>query len=70
MFLEILNPPTQNKYAVKDSFNAVNKNNQILSDVHNSDEYVFVSLDSVSLFPNAPLNKTVKIILKRIYAGK
>ena len=36
----------------------------------NSDEYVFVSLDVVSLFTNVPLKKTVDIILKRIYTGK
>ena len=67
---ELLNPLTQNMHTVKDSFDAANKINQILPDVHNSDEYVFVSLDLVSLFTNAPLKKTVDIILKRIYTGK
>ena len=43
---------------------------QILPDVHNSDEYVFVSLDVVSIFTNVTLKKTVDIILKRIYTGK
>ena len=57
-------------YTVKDSFDAANKINQILLDVHNSDEYVFVSLDVVSLFTNVPVKKTADIILKRIYTGK
>ena len=57
-------------YAVKNSFDAANKINQILPAVHNSDEYVFVSLDVVSFFANVPLTKTVDIILKRIYTGK
>ena len=57
-------------YTFKDSFDAANKINQILPDVHNSDECVFVSLDVVSLFTNVPLKKTVDIILKRIYTGK
>ena len=52
-------------YTVKDSFDAANKINQILPDIHNSDEYVFVSLDVVSLFTNVPLKKTVDI-----YTGK
>ena len=42
-------------YTPKDSFGAANKMNQILPDVHNSDEYVFVSLDVVSLFTNLSL---------------
>ena len=56
-------------YTVKDLFDAANKINQILPDVHNSDKYVFVTLD-VSLFTNVPLKKTVDIILKRTYTGK
>ena len=49
---EFLSPLTQNMYTPKDSFGAANKIKQILPDVHNSDEYVFVSLDVVSLFTN------------------
>ena len=67
---ELLNSLIQNMYTVKDSVDAANKINQILPDVHNSDEYVFISLDVVSLFTNVPLKKTVDIILKRIYTGK
>ena len=56
-------------YTVKDSFDAANKINQIPSNVQNSDEYVLVSLDVVSLFTNVPMKKTVDI-LKRVYTGK
>ena len=52
---EFLSPLTQNMYTPKDSFGAANKMNQILPDVHNSDEYVFVPLDVVSLFTNLSL---------------
>ena len=61
-----MNPLTQNMYTVKNSFDPANKINQILPNVQNSDQYVFVSLDIVSLFTNVPLRKTVDIILKRI----
>ena len=36
-------------YTAEDSFDAADKINQILPDVHNSDEYVLVWLDVVSL---------------------
>ena len=58
---ELLNPLTYNIYTVKDSFDAANKVNQIPPNVQNADEYVFVSLDVVSLFTNVPLKKTVDI---------
>ena len=54
---------------VKDSF-AANKVNQILPDVHNSDEYVFVSLDIFLLFTNVPLKKIVDIILKHFILAR
>ena len=50
-------------YTVKDSFDTPNKINQILPDVHKSDELVFVSLDVVSLSTNVPLKSTVDIVL-------
>ena len=62
---ELLNP-----YTVKVFFDAANKINQILTNVQNSDKYVFASLDVVSLFTNVPLKKTADIILKRIYTKK
>ena len=68
--LGLLNPLTQNKYTVKDSFDVANKINQILPDVHNSDEYAFVSLYVVSLFTDVHLKKTVDIIAKRLYTEK
>ena len=57
-------------YTVKDSFHASNKIHLTLPDVYKSDEYVFVSLDVVSLSTNVPLKRTVDIILKRIDTGK
>ena len=48
-FSGLLNSLTQNKYTVEYSFGAANTINQILPDVHYYDEYVFVSLDVVSL---------------------
>ena len=57
-------------YTVKHSFHASNKIHLTLPDVYKSDEYVFVSLDVVSLFTNLPLKRTVDIILKRIDTGK
>ena len=58
-------------YTLKDFFDAANKINQTLPDAYNSDEYVFVSIDVVSLFTNVLLKKTVDIILlKRIYTSK
>ena len=57
-------------YTVNDSFDAANKINQILPDVHNSNEYVFLSLDVVSIFTNVPLKKTVTIIIRHIYTDK
>ena len=57
-------------HTMKDSFHSANKIDQFLPDVQNFDEYVFASLDAVSLFTNVPLKKTVAIILKRIYTDK
>ena len=47
---ELFNSLTQNKHTAKDTLDAANKIDQILPDVQNSDEYVFVSLDVVLLF--------------------
>ena len=57
-------------YTVKDSFEEANKTNQILPVVRNSDEFVFVPLDAVSLFTYVPLKKYVDIILKHINSDK
>ena len=55
---------------LKDFFDAADKINQTLPEVYNSGEYMFVSLDVISLFTNLLLKKTVDIILKRIYTSK
>ena len=67
---ELLNPLTQNEYSLRDSFDAANRINRILPLVQENEEYIFVSLDVVSLFTNVPLRKTVNIILKRVYNEK
>ena len=57
-------------YTVKDFFDSADKINQILPGIHNSDEYVFASLDVFSLFTNLPLKKSVGIIFKRNYTSE
>ena len=66
----LLNPLTHNEYTLKDSFDAVERINAIPPELRSNSEYMFVSLDVVSLFTNVPLKKTVNIILKRIYQDK
>lgn len=51
---------------MKDSFDAATGINRILPQVHENDEYIFVSLDVVSLFANVPLKKIINIIIKYI----
>ena len=57
-------------YTVKDYFDAVNKNYQILPNVTNTDEYVFVALDLVLLLTSIPFKKAVVINLKRMCTDK
>ena len=64
---ELLSPLTQNEYSLTDSFDAANRINRILPLVLEKEEYMFVSLDVVSLFANVPLRKTVNIILEQVY---
>ena len=61
---------TQNEYSLRDSFDAANRINHILPLVQENEEYMFVTLDVVSLFTNIPLCKTVNISLKRVYSEK
>ena len=61
---------TQNEYSLRDSFDAANRINHILPLVKENEEYMFVTLDVVSLFTNTPLCKTVNISLKRVYSEK
>ena len=64
---DLLHPLTQNEYALKDSFDAVERIQNIPRQFLNNDEYTFISLDVVSLFTNVPLDRTVNIILDRVY---
>ena len=61
---ELLNPLTYIEYSLRDSFDAANKITRILPLVKENEEYMFVSLDVVSLFTNVSLCKTVNIILQ------
>ena len=67
---ELLTPLTHNDCYLKDSFDAAMVISRILPQVRENDEYMFISLDVVSLFTNMPLKKSVNIILKRIYNEK
>ena len=63
---KLLNPVTTNEFTVKDSFDAATHINNIPHNLFN-DGYRFVFFNVTSLFTNTPLQKTVNIILKRIY---
>ena len=67
---ELLNPLTQNEYSLTYSFDAANRINRILSLGQENEEYMFVSLDAVSLFTYVPLSQTVNISYKRVYNEK
>ena len=60
---------TENEFTVKESFDATNKIQALPSEVFD-EGYRFVSFDVTSLFTNIPLNRTIKIILKRLYEDK
>ena len=64
-----MSPLTQNEYTLKDSFEAARRIHSI--DMSYFDQgYEYVSFDVESLFTNVPLNKTVNIILDRVYKDK
>ena len=65
----LLNPLTHNDHTVKDSFEAVNRIHNIPPELFDQG-YRYVSFDVTSLFTNVPLNKTVDVILKRVYKDK
>ena len=60
---------TEKEFTVKDSFDAANKIQAIPTELFDED-YRFVSFDVTSLFTNAPLNRTINIILKHRYEDK
>ena len=51
---ELLDPLTQNEYSLRDSFHVANRIYCVLPLVQENEEYMFVSLDVVSLFTNVP----------------
>ena len=57
---------TQNVYSTKDSFEAVDRIRSISTELFD-EGYCYFSFDVTSLFTNFPLNKTLNIILHRIY---
>ena len=62
----LLNPLTHNEFSLKDSFDAVNRIQNIPDNLF-TDGYRFISFDVKSLFTNIPLDKTVQIVLKKIH---
>ena len=62
----LLNPLTQNVNSIKDSFEAVDRIRSIPTELFD-EGYRYFSFDVTSLFTNVPLNKTIDIILHRIY---
>ena len=65
----LLNPLTVNQYSLRDSFDAAEKIKSIPDDLYD-EGYRLVSFDVKSLFTNVPLNKTIKVILDRVYSQK
>ena len=65
----LLNPLCLNQYHLKDSFEAADKIKDIPSQYFD-EGYQFVSFDVKSLFTNVPLDKTIKVIMDRIYKEK
>ena len=65
----LLNPLTQNEYHLKDSFTAAERIKQIPANLYD-EGYKLVSFDVKSLFTNVPLDKTIQVILDRVYNQK
>ena len=66
---ELLQPLTLNEFTLKDTFDAANRI-QAISPALFAEGYEFVSFDVESLFTNVPLQRTLKIIIDRIYNKK
>ena len=62
----LLNPLTQNGYTVKDSFEGAKMIHKIPPELFDGG-YQYFSFGVTSIFTNVPLNKTINIILERIY---
>ena len=65
----LLSPLTQNEYHLKDSFDAAEKIKNIPDHLYD-EGYKLISFDVKSLFTNVPLNKTIEVILDRVYNKK
>ena len=64
-----LNPLTLNDYNLRGSFDAVSVIRSISQNLFD-EGYRFVSFDVESLFTNAPLKRTIRIVLKRVFEDK
>ena len=64
-----MQPLTQNEFTLKDTFDAANRIKSIPPDLFIQGDK-FVSLDVESLFTNVPLQRTLNIILARIFNKK
>ena len=62
-------PLTENEFMIRDSFDAANKIKSILPEVFD-DGYIFASFNVEPLFTNMPLQRTINIILDRVYNNK
>ena len=60
------NPLTSNEFTSKDSFDAAERIKRTPKELFD-DGYAFVSFDVTSLFTNVPLERTINIVLDRIY---
>ena len=60
---KILEPLGKNNFTIKNSFDLINR----LKEETIPEGYVMVSFDVKSLFTNVPLDRTLDIIMKRIY---
>ena len=65
-WISLLNPLTQIVYSIKDSFEAVYRIRSIPTELF-YEGYRYFSFHVASLFANVPLNKTINIILRRMY---
>lgn len=65
----LLSPLTTNEYTFKDTFDAVNKMQNIPTNLL-KDGYRFVSFDVESLFTNVLLARTLNIITNRVFQDK
>ena len=62
----LLQPLTVNDYTLKDSFDTASKIRDIPKELFH-EGYVFASFDVTSLFTNVPLQRTINVIIDRIY---